>query len=540
MLDGPSKVTTRCPHPPADQILGLWRIFVQNVDPLTKVVHVPSLQPRVERAVADVSDLPRCLEALLFAIYSTAIMSLKEDECKKFGEPRKTLLSRYTLATKAALSRAKFMCTTNMAVLQALVLHTISLRDTVDPRTLWTMYGITIRVAEGMGLHRDGTVLGLPPFESEIRRRVWWQLKMNDARTAELSGLPKFRDFSADEKAPNPPANVDDDELYPGMSSPAVESTKVTDMIFCVLRSEFASFLTREMARNPRRGQEDHLWDSYGSDNDLRKKEEMLDRLEEILETKYVRYCDPSEPLQLLSLLLARSAMNVGRFIAHHPKRWASREQTPESERQYVWSVSVKLLEQYNMMRSIEHFSWHAAYFLQWNSFIHILDTLLANPLKDDAERTWQLVEAAYEKTPDMVTNTRKTIHVAVGNLCLKAWNARGAALAEQGRPIVHVPEYISQLRAQRVSATARQQRRQSRRTEVDGMEAMPTRGLNAFSQLSIPRSPRDPSFGDTFWSMDGGEDGLFGTSGNMMDMDSYFMLAQNHNLEGTAGQFFG
>lgn len=338
---------------------------MQNVDPLTKVVHKPSLQPHVERVAADLKALPRGLEALLFATYSAAIMSLKDDECKKFGELRKTLLSRYTIATKAALSRAKFMGTTNIVVLQALVLHTISLRDTVDPRTLWTMSGVAMRIAEAMGLHRDGTVLGLPPFESEIRRRIWWQLKMNDARTAELSGLPKFRGFSADEQSPNAPANVNDNEIYPGMSSPAIESTKVTDMIFCVLRSKFASFLTRNVVRNPRQGKDDHLWDNYGSKDDLRRKDEMLNQLEETLETKYVRYCDPSQPLQLMSMLLVRSAMNAGRFIAHHPRRWASQEQTPESERQYVWTVSVKLLEHYNMMQSVQRFSWHAAYILQ-------------------------------------------------------------------------------------------------------------------------------------------------------------------------------
>ncbi|KAK5089730.1 hypothetical protein LTR70_006572 [Exophiala xenobiotica] len=554
MLDAPLKATTKSPHPPPGHILELWQIFVQNVDPLTKVVHAPLLQPQVERAAADLEALLRSLEALLFAIYSAAIMSLKDDECKKFGEPRKTLLSRYTIATKAALSRAKFMGTTNIILLQALVLHTISLRDTVDSRTLWTMSGVVMRIAEAMGLHRDGTVLGLPPFESEIRRRIWWQLKMNDARTAELSGLPKFRGFSADEQSPHAPANVNDNELYPGMSSPAIESRKVTDMIFCVLRPEFASFLTRNVVRNPQRGKDDHLWDNYGSEDDLRRKDEMLNQLEETLETKYVRYCDPSQPLQLMSMLVVRSAMNVGRFIAHHPRSWAKQEQTPESERQYVWSVSVKLLEQYNMMQSIQCFSWHAAYFLQWNSFIHILDTLLADPFNNDAEKTWQLVETAYHNTPDMVKNTRKPIHVAIGNLCLKAWNAREAAFAEQGKPVIHVPEYIAQLRKQRESAKVRQQqhRNQSSRIDAstgfrgpcqllgDGKNEEILTDSNQPAQLVETRSPQDMTLDNTFWPMGGVENGLFGIPESTMDMDSYFMLAQHNDFERASDQFFG
>jgi hypothetical protein len=49
-----------------------------------------------------------------------------------------------------------------------------------------------------MGMHLDGILLGLSPFETEIRRRIWWQLRMYDFRAAELSGQAKFRDFELD------------------------------------------------------------------------------------------------------------------------------------------------------------------------------------------------------------------------------------------------------------------------------------------------------------------------------------------------------
>ena len=40
-----------------------------------------------------------------------------------------------------------------------------------------------------MGLHRDGELLGLKPFETEMRRRLWWQIIMLDSKYAILSGL---------------------------------------------------------------------------------------------------------------------------------------------------------------------------------------------------------------------------------------------------------------------------------------------------------------------------------------------------------------
>lgn len=45
--------------PPTHVIHQLWEAFVENFDPLTKIVHIPSLRPAVERAISDVTKIPR-------------------------------------------------------------------------------------------------------------------------------------------------------------------------------------------------------------------------------------------------------------------------------------------------------------------------------------------------------------------------------------------------------------------------------------------------------------------------------------------------
>lgn len=73
----------------------------------------------------------------MFAMFGAAIMTLKDDECqRRFQESRRSILSRFTTATEAALSRAKFMATTSLIVLQALVIHLFSVRDLYEPRTV--------------------------------------------------------------------------------------------------------------------------------------------------------------------------------------------------------------------------------------------------------------------------------------------------------------------------------------------------------------------------------------------------------------------
>ena len=74
---------------------------------------------------------------------------------------------------------------------------------------------------------------------------------MYDFRAAELiSGQAKFRDFELDETTPKKPTNINDSDLYPAMPQAAVESTKPTEMMWCILRFElFSSPLLRKRVR---------------------------------------------------------------------------------------------------------------------------------------------------------------------------------------------------------------------------------------------------------------------------------------------------
>jgi hypothetical protein len=555
VLDVPLKLHKHHSHPPTEIIYQLWQVFTENVDPLTKVVHVPSLQPFIQKAATNIKKIPRSYEALMFAIYAAAVMSLKHEECeRRLGESREILLSRYISATEWALSRAKFMGTTSIVVLQALVTHILTARNILGPRTVWSLTGAAIRVAEGMGLHRDGTSLGIPPFEAEIRRRIWWQLKMHDFRAAELVGLAKFRGFNPEENTCEPPFNINDSDLYPGMASPAPSSTKLTDMVYFVLRTELMVFGRKRAAEFRHQDKDASKWDYIASRSDQRLKDQIILEIEELLESKYLRYCDPSQPLQHLTMLMARSSLNTVRFLCYHPRRWASQEQTPESERQLVWKSSIALLEQYDIMQSdrrLQGFAWYVAYFLQWHVIIHVLDSLRARPLMSDAEKAWRVIESTYQNNPDIIS-TKKPIHVAVGNLCLKAWTAREAAIMHEGRNVAPEPEFIGQLRQQREAAKARRKARDNKNKQTDIYQGKPlpqaietrTQEFNADSlpqQASsfdmIDNTTNQASESDPFWLNSGLDDGMWGPSGDTMHLDTDLMLAQDYGFDDPTGQ---
>lgn len=92
-------------HPHPVQIFKLWQAFLDNVNPLSKVIHAPTVQVQILQATGNLDNLQSNTEALLFAIYTTAICSLSSDECESImGEPKTNLSPRFLTATEQALS----------------------------------------------------------------------------------------------------------------------------------------------------------------------------------------------------------------------------------------------------------------------------------------------------------------------------------------------------------------------------------------------------------------------------------------------------
>lgn len=172
-------------------------------------------------------------------------------------------------------------------------------------------------------------------------------------------------------------------------------------------------------------------------------------------------------------------------------------EHVPLSEREFVWACSVKLLEQYNMMLSnpfLERFYWHAPYFQQWQAFIYVLDTLRSEPLAAKTSQTWKLVGSIFENTPYLMSDMRKPIHVAICNLCLKAYDARENALQSSSASFHPAPAFIDQLRQQREMAVAKQRAQKGRQpAEKNSRNPYSDRVSQAFGPNATPKT-RMPS----------------------------------------------
>jgi hypothetical protein len=112
--------------PEPAQMFRLWQIYLDRVNPLTKIIHVPSLQPYVAEAAIRSPSVPKNIEALLFSIFLMAVVSLTPDECRALlGFSREEALQKYSLAVRLSLTQLNFLRSYDLTVLRALVIYLV-------------------------------------------------------------------------------------------------------------------------------------------------------------------------------------------------------------------------------------------------------------------------------------------------------------------------------------------------------------------------------------------------------------------------------
>lgn len=113
-------------HPIPLHIFKLWQAFLENVNPLTKVIHAPTVQHQILEAMSDLPKVGKEIEALMFAIYCIALVSMQpEDVERSFGQSKKALLSKCRKGAQLAFKNAALLRTSSLTVLQSFMLYLV-------------------------------------------------------------------------------------------------------------------------------------------------------------------------------------------------------------------------------------------------------------------------------------------------------------------------------------------------------------------------------------------------------------------------------
>ncbi|KAI0441174.1 fungal-specific transcription factor domain-containing protein [Xylaria telfairii] len=431
-------------HPSGMQTIQLWQIYLENVDPLLKLTHTPTLQVRIIDASTNLTKVSKSLEALMFAIYLMAITSLGDDEVERtFSDTRSNLLMKYQHGTQQALFNAGFMRMPDLTILQAYLLYCIGVRQYTDPRALFCLTGIGVRLAQRLGLQRDGAEFGFSPFEVEERRRLWWNLAGFDRRIGEMCGST----ITAISTGGNCklPLNINDADLNAHAKESPPPHTGATEMMFALTRLEFAKapgndkMKAQLSAANPQAvtNLADHRLSSY------------FDQFAHYMEETYLKFCDPKIPIHYMTLLMSRGNIcKLKVYSGFFRVAITAPSPLPAAESEALLIEAIRMLEYDGMMQAHERlkgFLWYTKMYFPFPAYVCLLSELRVRTTGDLCERAWETIFEHAERRK-MTTTTRTPLHLAFSALFVKAWDARETAEAANGRTLAP-PRLITVMR---------------------------------------------------------------------------------------------
>ncbi|KAB5585678.1 fungal-specific transcription factor [Coniochaeta sp. 2T2.1] len=352
-------------HPSKWQAMQLWQVFVSYVDMMNKVLHIPTTEIVVFKAIDDPSSAPADVNCLLFSVYFSAVTAMEDDAAVALlGQSKRRALSNFRRGLEVSLVQADFLEAPTLTSLQSMGIFLQTIRAHNTGRSVWVLCGLVLRAAQSMGLHRDGKALGLPVFETELRRRLWWCINANDGRVAE--------DHSITVNTHDPStniafaSNVDDSQLYPGMT-------------------EFPQVRGR--------------WSEMSLP--LVMKEHCLARRKLHCEETYFRYCNPVVPAQRAAMLIGRAVLAKLDFVSR--LQWLSMANQNTTRGLLATDETLDeacgILEYGTQLVTDEllrNYRWISDVYPQYHVLLYVLWRLCVRPTGRHVERAWEAVEISF------------------------------------------------------------------------------------------------------------------------------------------------
>lgn len=419
-------------HPLVSQIPFLWEVFQENVDPLVKILHIPTMNKIIKDMRADMDNMSTATEALMFSIYYAAITSMDSDEVQAtFHEEKLILIRRYRFAVEQALAKAQFLTSPDLVVLQALVLFIVLVRRHDDTRFSWTMTGLAIRIAHSLGLHRDGVHFpNLTPYEAEMRRRLWWAICVLDLRAAEDQGTDlTILDRLFDTEIP---LNINDADITPESKTYPKARDTHTDITFALIRYEICKLARRMHTATsliaPTSPQDAALT--------LDMREKMLLETHERVNKKYLKFGSTTDnPMYWVAATVARLILAKLSLIIHQPVLFPSQgTEVSEEIRDKLFVSSMEIVE-YNLILHTEprtkQWRWLFQTYTQWHAVAYLMFDICRRPWTPIVERAWACLEATFSRGQDLARISGNTaVLLPLRRLYLKARRHRESEIA--------------------------------------------------------------------------------------------------------------
>lgn len=306
-----------------------------------------------------------------------------------------------------------------------------------------------------MGYHRDGEELKLNPFETEMRRRIWWGLMMYDGKLAQLSGLTNaFITMQWDTKQP---LNINDSDLFPSATEPVKARDGPTEMIWYLMIIECFKFGQKIDASESGHAFEaavlgqgmegDHWKETHASV--LQNARTYLDELINNLIDVESKYCDPSAGNVHIAALTIRPrvANHLTALLTpiHEQEEWGSEIFGPKDVMfKFILMANENRANAFDQMTK-SGFLWYVRLHFQDELFAILTAQLTTRTKGSLVERAWKVIERTYRDYVELFDMTEKA-YLTQAQLSLRAWGVRERVYREEGFPL-DTPSYIVRLR---------------------------------------------------------------------------------------------
>lgn len=303
-------------------------------------------------------------------------------------------------------------------------------------------------------MNRDGSLVGLPPFETELRRRLWWHIVQLDFRTSDLLGLKPSRDlFGGDVRSP---LNIEDEDIRPGMTEAPTERNGITSLVLFLMRCDIMDFL-KDISDS---GSAETGWEALSNPSPrIINKDQKIAKLEDLLESKYLRYCDPCETLHTFASIVIRSVICRMKVLAHNPKHFArNNTELADTDRDIVFTNASKLLEYAALIRNNPHFHkymWRTSATYMWDTILCALIAARHRKAGPEIERLWHCIGVLVSHYPDAFNKSAAAVHAALSKWIPEVWDEYCEAAQAQGLPKPTPPDYIAEMREIRLATTS-------------------------------------------------------------------------------------
>ncbi|KAJ8071803.1 hypothetical protein OCU04_002117 [Sclerotinia nivalis] len=460
-------------HPQPVEIFRLWQIYLDNVNPLLKVTHTPSLQGLIIEAASNVRNIKPRLAALMFGIYCMSISSLSPEDCQlMFNSSKTDLLMRYHFGCQQGLLNSGYLRNRDdRNCLTALFFYLLSIRSKSVPQSLSSMLAVAIRIAQRLGCHNELALSRLNPLEAELRRRLWWSLVLYDSRIGEL----------ADSKSPilNPtwdckiPLNVSDSDFHVVMKDPPKIQGEPTEAIFTVLRSEVGNFIRNtkfyldfdDVALKPAAKDMQHDPTTGGSE---------IANLDKLVEEKYLKFCDPENPVHFMAIWMTRMSLAKWHLVEHWHLSGKNRSSKVGLVHDTTIAYAFNILEcDTRLMTSplAKGFTWMTNMYFPFPAYFQIVQNLKRRPLSQQAEQAWKTMTANYEARFRTIIDDQipGPFFKIFAKIILQAWEVREKAFKQMGQVIAE-PKIVVTIRQEvvKLARNAEESEGECRRTGTD------------------------------------------------------------------------